>query len=396
MLKSFRKWIALGLVGVAAPITSARSQEATPVPAPPSAAPFRLTLKTAGEGEAKGVLALIADDAQGATAKVEEVPTSEYYIGIALGELPEVAKTHLKLEHGLVIDDVIADSPAAKADFKVQDILIRADEKDIAQPADIIQAVDDAKEREMRIIVLRDGKETMLKVTPMKRPKPEAGQEQKADTFEARVPASAIQRIEEALRELKGQDGAARSLGLYFPRAGVVAPRVQTAKVAELPKSMKISITREGDGPAKIHVEREGKTWDTTEDKLSELPEDVRAQVERMLSKVIHPMLSARVRTVVGGPKGAHAYSPGTPGLPAVVPLPAVPGTQVDPPVPASTPTVARIHAYRVAEGAAGSLEAKVDQILKKLSADEDDQTLEKLRDEVERLRKEVDALKSK
>lgn len=403
MLKSFRKWIALGLVGVAAPITSAWSQEATPVPTPPDATPLRLTLKNASEGETKGVLALIADVAQDATASGEELPSSDYYIGIALGELPEVAKTHLKLEHGLVIDDVIADSPAAKAEFKVQDILIRADEKDITQPADIIKAVDEAKEREMRVIVLRGGNELTLKVTPTKRPKPEAGQEEKADTFEARVPASAIQRIEEALRELKGADGAARSLELYFPRAGVVTGGTKTVRIVELPKNMKISVTREGDGPAKIHVEREGKTWDTTDDKLSNLPEDVRGQVERMLSKVIHPMLSARTRALVGGPRVTHAYSPGTPayspgtpGVPAVVPLPAIPGTQVAPPVPAPRATATRIHAYRAVEGTSGSLEAKVDQILKKLSADDDDRALEKLRDEVERLRKEVDALRNK
>ena len=223
MLKSIRKWIALGWVGVAAPITIAWGQEAAPVPAPPSnASPFRLTLKSAGDVEGGSVLGLIADDAQEATATTEELPTSDYYIGVALGELPEVAKTHLKLDHGLVIDDVIADSPAAKAEFKVQDILIRADEQDIAQSADIIKAVDKAKQREMRVIVLRDGKELTLKVTPTKRPGPEPSEVRKVETLETRVPESAIKRIEEALRELKGADGATRALELYFPRAGVV------------------------------------------------------------------------------------------------------------------------------------------------------------------------------
>src|SRR4029450_679047 len=131
----------------------------------------------------------------------------------------------------------------------------------------------------MRIIVLRDGKEMTLRVMPTRRPKPEVGGEAGAEakverTFEARVPGSAVLRIEEALRELKGDDGAGRALGLYFPRPGVVAQEVEAA-VGELPKNLKISVTREGDGPAKVHVEREGKTWDTTDDKLGELPDDV-------------------------------------------------------------------------------------------------------------------------
>ena len=215
--------------------------------------------------------------------------------------------------------------------------------------------------------------------------------------MEARIPATAIRLIEEALRELKGDDDVARALELYFPRAGVVAQR-RTVKVAELPKNMKISITREGDGPAKIHVEREGQTWDTTDDKLGELPEDVRGQVERMLSQVIHPMLSARVRSlVVGGPKVAG--SPGTPGtpatsrVPAAPPLSAYPAYPVAPPMPAAR-SATRLHAIRVDEGK--GLEAKIDEILKKLTADDDGQTLAKLREEVERLRKEVDALKNK
>jgi hypothetical protein len=193
------------------------------------------------------------------------------------------------------------------------------------------------------------------------------------------------------LRELKGQDGAARALELYFPRPGVVAQRTVTARIAELPKNLKISITREGDGPAKIHVEREGKVWDTTSDKLDDLPEDVRGQVEQMLSQVIRPMLSARARQLVV-PKGANVVPP------LLAPQPVAPGTPAvtpSPNSPAATPAKSRLHAYRIAEGK-DSLEAKVDQILKKLGADDDDKTLERLRDEVERLRKEVDALKNK
>jgi PDZ domain len=388
--KQVRKWIALGMVGVFAPVAGAFGQGEAPQSAPPNVVPLRVTLRSPAEGEAGGVLALISEGAQEAT-KVEEVPTGDYYIGIALGELPEVAKRQLHLEHGLVVDDVLPDSPAAKAEFKPQDVLIRVGEQKLEQPADILKAVNESKDKEMRIVLFRDGKEMTLKVIPAKRPKPDSGEARKVETYEARVPSSAIQRIEEALRELKGQDGAARALELYFPRPGVVAQRTVTARIAELPKNLKISITREGDGPAKIHVEREGKVWDTTSDKLDDLPEDVRGQVEQMLSQVIRPMLSARARQLVV-PKGANVVPP------LLAPQPVAPGTPAvtpSPNSPAATPAKSRLHAYRIAEGK-DSLEAKVDQILKKLGADDDDKTLERLRDEVERLRKEVDALKNK
>jgi hypothetical protein len=384
--KLFRKWIALSLVGAIVPLASGLGQDESPPAAPAVAEPIEVVLQaqSPGTSQAPNVITLITDAVQEG-AKVEQAPTSEYYLGIALGELPEVAKKQLKLEHGLVVDEVLPDSPAAKAEFKSQDILIRAGDTKLAEPADILKAVDEAKDKEMRIIVLRDGQEVTLKVTPAKRPKSEAG-EIKVDDLASRLPQAATQRIEEALRELKGQAGAPGALELIFPQPGVVARRV--AKFVELPKNMKISITREGDGPAKIHVEREGKTWDTTDDKLGELPEDVRGQVEQMLSKVVHPMLSARARALVV-PKGAHVVPP------AIAPLPGVPGVPAVPPAPGATPSVARVHSYRVVEGKADSLEAKVDQILKKLGED-NEQTIEKLRDEVERLRKEVESLKNK
>ncbi|MCI0357201.1 MAG: PDZ domain-containing protein [Planctomycetaceae bacterium] len=392
--KSFHTWIALGLIGAFAPAASALGQEATSqveLPgAAPGAAPLEVTLRAPVGGEVADAIALIVDGAQAVAGAIDEAPTGEYYIGISLGELPAVARAQLKLEHGVVVDDVIEGSPAAKADFKPHDILIRVGESKIEQPADIVKAVEEAKDKEMRIVVLRDGKEMALTVKPTKRPKSEAGEG--GEAIEARLPESAIQRIEEALRELKSQD-ASRALGIYFPRPGVVAQR-STTRMAELPKNMKISIVREGDGPAKIHVEREGKSWDTTDDKLGELPEDVRGQVERMLSKVFHPMLAARARALVV-PKSVHAYSPGTPGAPAVVPYPGTPGTQATPGVapPQASP---RTSSYRSIQSAPSSVESKIDQILKKLNADDDQQALDRLREEVERLRKEVDSLKNK
>src|SRR5262245_30443420 len=151
--KSVRKWIALGLVGALAPIAGALSQEAQgqegapPVPQYP--VPLEVTLRAPSEAE--DVIALIADGVQAIAAAVDETaadeaPTSEYYIGIALGELPAVAKTQLKLEHGVVIDEVLPDSPAAKAEFKPQDILIRVGEAKVEQPADIVKAVEEAKD----------------------------------------------------------------------------------------------------------------------------------------------------------------------------------------------------------------------------------------------------------
>jgi hypothetical protein len=200
--------------------------------------------------------------------------------------------------------------------------------------------------------------------------------------------------LEEALTKLKGTAGG-ETLGLYFPRPGVVATEVRQI---EMPKNLSISITRSGDEPAKVHVKRDDKEWDTTADKLNELPEDVRQQVEQLLGKTIRPMMEARARAVVRGPINARLPMAPPPGVSGVPPTAAIP---LPPPRVIVTPTApeaanARIHAYRVEKSAeAGDVAGKLELIIKKLDNLES-KAIEQLQDEVKELRKELDALRNK
>jgi hypothetical protein len=94
----------------------------------------------------------------------------------------------------------------------------------------------------------------------------------------------------------------------------------------------------------------------------------------------------------VGGPDRTTVRGlPGVAQPQVLLPKP-LPPQAVQPPQGATT--TARLHAYRVAEKDQG-LEAKLDQILKKLDALES-KSLEQLQDEVKRLRKELDELRDK
>jgi hypothetical protein len=53
---------------------------------------------------------------------------------------------------------------------------------------------------------------------------------------------------------------------------------------AALPDNLTITITRHGQEPAKIKVQRGDESWETTADKLDALPEDIRPHVARFLS----------------------------------------------------------------------------------------------------------------
>ncbi|MEX2173021.1 MAG: PDZ domain-containing protein [Pirellulaceae bacterium] len=309
---------------------------------------------------------------------VRDAP-GEYWIGIVLGELPPIAKAQLGLEHGLVVEEVVPDSPAAKAGFKALDVIVKADEKVLKEPADILRAVDAAKEKEMTIVVVRGGEKADHQVTPIKRPPPEV---LFTKTFPLKLDEQreqSIKQIEEALQRLKGKQGD-RSLGLYFAHPGVVVnvPALQGG----VPNNLTIRIMKDKGAPAKIYVKQEDQEWEVTEDKLDDLPARVRGPVERLLGKgpmAFRSTITAPRVTVRKGPPGYGDGPLMTPADPALSLL----------------PQATRLHAYRVVEKQADGVEAKVDLILKKLDQMEN-KSIENLQNEVRQLRRELDELRAK
>ena len=360
MTKSIWSWICVGALAAAAPLVSLAQED----PAPQQRAVVRS-------------LRLAAEKLQEAQAQaVEAAPTGEYWIGIGLGELADIVKEQLGLEHGLVVDDVLADSPAQKAGFQKNDILVKVGDKALAEPMDLVKAVEEAKESELSISLLRGGKETTIKVTPAKRPDQE---------FEARVielPKTVvpgqlqeeIKRLEDVLKALK-EKGGGEGAGIVFARPGTVLTpqRLEVfTKRVEFPKDLSISVTKEGDQPAEIHVKKGDKEWDVTEDKMGELPDDVRPHVHRFFGGLWGPGLKELAdKSRVGGPKSAPYY----PVPPTTAPVPPLPASPVAP--PAEAPRTARAYAYRLESRGSDD---KFDEIMKELKA----------------LRKEVDELRGK
>jgi hypothetical protein len=299
-------------------------------------------------------------------AYAAEAPASRYWIGIGLGELPEIAKKQLGIEHGLVVGEAFPESPAAKAGFQAHDILMKVGETALKEPADLVKAVEEAKETEMSITLLRGGKELTLKVTPMKRPEPEIANV-------VRMPAGApgelqgeIRKLEEALAQLKNKAGG-EGLSLMFARPGVVMAHAFT-RPADLPKDLSVQITKEGDQPTKIHVKKGDKEWNLTEEKLGELPDDVRPHVQNFFGRLWTPLrMHGGARYGAAGP-----YSP-----PVTVPVPVPPQSPAKAtPVPPPETRNPRAFSYRIETR---GTDQKLDEIMK----------------ELKQLRKEVDELRA-
>ena len=316
--------------------------------------------------------ALFAPDEGGNTS------ASPYWIGVQLEPVSDILKSHLNVEGGMVAVHIFDNSPAAKSGIKANDIIVKAGDKYIKDPGDLAQCVGTAKETEVTLVVLRGGKETAIKVTPTKRP--QEGNPQQVEAAESQE-KEAIQKLEAALNAYRAKAGTAvreRAVDYLLPKPGVVAS-TYAYRAVEVPKNVTIRITKEGGNPAKISVKRDDKEWEVTEDKLGELPDDIRGYVQQ--TRVGHPAVMA-IR-LAAEPLTAKI-------LPQPVPPQGMPG------LPGATGATGGSARYRVTEvkmADKATTDSKLDQILKIVSQKEDS-SVSALRKEVQQLRKELEELR--
>jgi len=377
------------LIGACAVWTSRLARGQDDVPALGGALQNALkSIETTADGKRNLVIAL-ADD-------LETVPQSDYWIGVQVAAVPDVAKKQLAIDDGLAVEEVTQDSPAAKAEIKKFDILVKAGDAPLKNITDLVKAVDASQGKEVIITIVRDGKNQTIKVIPDKRPKSESVEIVKRAVAAARPELAAeIKQLEEALEKLKnkaGKDG----VGFWFAKPAVVAPQVDY-KVVPFPKDLSVQINKESGNPAKIHVKRGDKEWNITEDNqglsLKDLPDDIRSHVQRLMAGIPVPgKMNVSNRVVRVTPEGKVEGEMRIAPQPPAPPKPPTAPQAATPPKP-PTAQANRTFAIR-SPRAEGDADSKLDAIIKKL--DERSESIEKLDKKVEDLRKELDQLRTK
>jgi hypothetical protein len=214
---------------------------------------------------------------QAATA-AEPVQLGSHWIGVLCRPADEVLRSHLKLDHGLVVDRVVPTSPAAKAGIQQHDVLLSFGGHELKTVIELVDAVKAADGGETEIKLIREGQGLSIKVTPAKRP---------GEGFDpldgSRFDRDSIRKwIEQNLpKELDPEKMPFRK---YRFGPGMIVPDT-LRMTTKLPENLSVTITRKGDAKAEITVKRDGETWTATEDDLEPLPEDVRPHVKRLLGR---------------------------------------------------------------------------------------------------------------
>ena len=224
-----------------------------------------------------GMLFLIAGTSIGQESRVVHVVAANpYWLGIIAIPLDEAMKSQLNLDERLIVQNIMPESPAAKAGVKVHDILLAFGGTEIHRMDDLTKAVRENGDKEAAVTILRGGKKDTVRVKPEQRP---AG----SQWIDIGIGPEA-KKYEGLMRQWLGRD-------LSFPlpdgsmRMQFFGPGFIDDLKAKFPDNLSISITKQGGEPAKIVVKRGDDQWEVTDETLDKLPEDVRSHVEGFLGR---------------------------------------------------------------------------------------------------------------
>ena len=87
-------------------------------------------------------------------------------IGVGVTTLTKQLSEHFGVAGGLMINEVRADSPAAKAGLKAGDLIVEADGNEIKGEGDLIRAIQEKKDGDVNLTIIRDRNRQTIRVTP--------------------------------------------------------------------------------------------------------------------------------------------------------------------------------------------------------------------------------------
>lgn len=230
---------------------------------------------------------------QAVEANEQEAPAAPaYWLGIEGGPLDSpILRTHLQLadDVGVVVRQIVPGSPAEKAGLKQHDILIAVGGEQITDMGTLQKAVADSHSKPLDLKVLRLAKELTISITPEKRPKDLAMNLNRgggAGGANFNLNGLPMGELGDVLKKLQGAgiDGNVGG-GVRVFGPGMVF-KGRHMENAQLPGGVAVTVTREGDGPAKVTVKKGDETWTVEgndQKALDKLPEDVRPFVQQML-----------------------------------------------------------------------------------------------------------------
>ncbi len=141
-----------------------------------------------------------------------------YWIGLGVEPLDAAQGKKLELpeSQGLIVRAVSPNSPAAKAAIKTGDVIVKAGDQTLKSIQDLIQCVQQAKEKDLVLQIIREGKKQKFMVKPAKRPTEGVAVLQVEGDKEKSFPGAKIRQLPggsfEVIIDQKAEDAQAKAL----------------------------------------------------------------------------------------------------------------------------------------------------------------------------------------
>ena len=218
-----------------------------------------------------------------------EVQAPRYWIGLQGRPIDNrLLRTQLQLaaDVGVAIETVMPDSPAEKAGLRQDDILVAVDGEPLADLAYLQSVVAEKHDKPVELKILRLAKEEIIEVTPERIPAEVLARlavQQQPPGLMGMMPGRDLdpRALMEQLRR-QGGLGGMRMIGPGMIFGGAADGGVQ------VPHGVSVNVSRRGDGPATITVQKGDDSWTVEgddDDAIAQLPEEVRPFVEQILSR---------------------------------------------------------------------------------------------------------------
>ena len=245
-------------------------------------APRPIQIQIMGDPAAAGAFGVVA---QAVAGDAPHVKLGDYWLGILCRAPSEDERKELKLPEngGLWVEQIVPQSPADAAKVKEGDVLLKAGDKELKQVEDLLEAVNAAKDKELKLELLRAEKKITVAVVPAKRPA--------TATILGMNDPNVARAFEYMFKQPGGEKPDENTMQFHMFGPGLIMKGGADVLVRRtLPDDMTITITRTGKKPAEITVKQGEKTYEATEEKLDKLPKEIRPHVEGMLGRVTSPL----------------------------------------------------------------------------------------------------------
>jgi len=213
-----------------------------------------------------------------ANPNVEEDGSPRFYLGLQLAPTPEILTRYVERlkDGGVMVAGVAPGSPADEAGFRREDQILSVNGLGVKSPEDVVDKVIEGEGKPLELEVLRGLEVKTIQASPIKMKRPPMMNPGQADARGNVVP-----------RDCNGfRFFGPGQIVLPEPKLDPFLVKPSLLSKLNLPEDVMMRVEKQGDGPAKLHVERDGKTWDVTEKEIDTLPQDLQDLAKNFLGRI--------------------------------------------------------------------------------------------------------------